>query len=468
MKGLLQMRKYIVIIVIIVLATGVASFAYYNRRIAPLLIVQQSLSNLSYETTERINTSPLMIVGLLSDALENGSVFVNSRLNVPPGVIANLSLSTNAETSERALEIGISFMRLLNVNLEAYMNTQRVAVRVLPIVDNFYGFTYDTFREDIQIFGRTAGFDNATMDMLSSMVETLDETLNASPREESLLQPYIDVLIQFLRRSSFTTSRDSGYTLVRFSFDNSEIVALLESLHITLQYDEDLRTPYEIIAFPSSSIPSFDSLLEQLYYIIRNLDDTIEHVTLQFTIENRRLQRVTATVKPLENAENTALDAPSTDTLLWNTSGMTENLLVIAIDFGQSALCPWTININDNEATAVWSFTSGDTYVHSLLLQNTSFQPIPETSQYKVTSEWTPVTSDFTLSVNDSSFSGILNLRDDGSFRLRMDTFVPFEISARQETPHIQEIEFINLDMWDMGLLGALMDIYNFAVGLIP
>lgn len=456
------MKKYLAIIAILILAAGIATFVYYNRRIAPLLTVQQAVSNLSDEVILRINVSPLLATGLLSDALEDGSVFFSSRLNQQPSVIANLSLATNAESRERALEMDVSFMRLLNINLEAYMDTQRMAVRVLPLVDNFYGFTYDTFREDIQIFGNTAGLGYATMDRLADMVEALDKNLNAPPREENLLQPYINILVQFLRESNFAASRGAdGLNHIEFSFDRREVISLLDNLHTALQNDDDIRIIYEVVALLNPSNPSFDQMLEQIYVLIRELETTVYDLSLGFAIENRRIRQVTVTSRHYGrnslpyNAEQPGqrniADVPYVYTVMLN--------------FGQSVSCSWSLYVEMNTLlrnTVTWDFTYGDYYMQSL-----SFASATAQSSYLAT-KWMPATGDLSISVNDATFPGVLNLREDGSFRLRVDTSIPFEISVRQETPDIGEIEFINLDMWDAGLLGAVMELYNLVAGFMP
>lgn len=418
----------------------VAGFAVYIRT-APLRAIQQSLSILNDETTRRINASPFQAIGLLSDSLENGNIHFDARFDGIPNVRINGALASNA--NERALDIGVIFMHLFQIELETQMNQERVAGRIGGLGDDFYGFTYSTFRDDIKIFGNSIGLDNEVMNTLSDMVEILDESLNADSQAR-LLQPYFDVFSRFLLTSSFRATREEDSQLIRFSFDWGDIISLLDRLYALLEQDEALYARYGFFSNFHSSVSLYDQLLEYLYGFIREMEQDISgDAFLTFSIDpDGRLNKMYF-YTDIEHVND----------------GLPVEILLTAC-FGTGVYCSWKFSITfegfgtpTSAVSILWDFASDGTYVNTIIL------PYAQGSrENSFVSEWTPETGDFTLSFGENVVGGRFISTSDDSFHLSINTEanLSLEINATQETPVIPDIHFVNLDMWDTGLIGIL------------
>jgi len=436
----------------ILVCVGLAAFALiavagtlvFRSRVAPLLTARRSVINLNNEILQRINATPLQAVGMLFNSLENGTIEAEYRASGLFGMRVNGTLSSNAQTRMRSLEAHASIMALLGLDIEARITPQHTAFSSNMLGNDFFGFTYNTFRYDISAFG----LDATTANLLSDLVESMEATLNAETHMAESFQNYRNVIMQFIRSVSFTATRSStrvsqsgGNTInIEFHIPRYSLYTLINALYTLLKNDDHLLTWLTMLSNTGSFFDNFDtfdiSTMRDLVLELEQLGDTSN--VLLIDNSNNRLMNINLHFNDIE-------------------TGITG----IKIDFGQSVYCRWggyVYSIYDAEVKIKnlfwWDFNNGNIYTNVLSLHAAN------TSPRLLTSEWAPLTGLFTL--NDTSaanpLTGTFTIDSNGSFVMRLNQ-PNILISATQEAPIIQDVEFININMWDNNLINQIQNI---------
>ena len=344
------------------------------------------------------------------------------------------------------------------------MNRERIALRLQLLGDDFYGFRYDTFRDDIRVFGDLIRLDDLYMDMLADIVDQINEMMNAEAIEENTYEVYADVITNFARnlevksrRTTIETGEDRiRCTEIEFKITKDALVELLEDLYNVLENDETIQAQFEM-----SDNPLFDGITggygggyQQIKREFRSFIREFERsysgdIKLFFLINgNDRLLRTVVNADMEYAGENTEL--------------------IATFDFGKSIEDDWVFSFfiksdDDTDMLAIkWSFEENSgTQVNTIEITTADMDFII------LVSEWDENRGDFTLAYIDgrerNEITGIFTT-DNKNFRIKLDDFYPensddsliIEILA-QTGAEIGEIEYINLDKWGSALIESLM-----------
>lgn len=465
--------KIIVPLAIAAFAIGyfAATTLFSPSTVSTALSVGAAFENFGDELGERIENSPFAAVMLLEDILDDGSLTVDFVHGSGQGfgmfdTRGSVTMLSHVETDESAFLIDVSIGGFLNVDLDIFLNTERLAARSNMLGSTAYGITFDTFRDDIRAFGPLIGLDNATMDELSDFVEAFTESLD-NPMftdPEEYIAPYIELITKFALGWDMQSRDDQlavcdaniDVTVVTITITDSDLAEFLTGLHALLKDDEALRSYINLqdsIQGFNGSGSMYDEFLGVIQDIIDQVDQTVSgQITVEMAISNdNRLINSTKTVD---------LDIDGTP------------IRVTAVmDLGLSIHDPWTLDffIDDDAFNITWTFPQLDGRFENKL----SFGDASETIA-SLASEWFPETGNFTLSYEDyqnrnsGSFSGVLILDDDGGFDLRFDENI--DIGGGESIAigisgavgaNIEQIEYINLDQWDTDLIETLFGLMN-------
>ena len=460
-----------IILVTAIIGIAVAVFFIFFRITAPMLLLGKAVNNLGTEADERFNSTPFKAFLMLPEILEDGTVTVNFDYTttlfgelLAANVDGSVKLSSNTETREYALGAEINAYGE-TFDIDAYMNRERIALRLQLLGDDFYGFRYDTFRDDIRVFGSLIRLDDQYMDMLADIVDQINEMMNAEAIDVNIYEAYADPITNFARnlevksrRTTIRMGEDSiRCTEVEFKISKETLVELLKDLYNVLENDETIRAQFEI-----SDNSLFDGItggygrgyqqtLREFRSFIREFERSYSgDIKMQFFIDrNDRLIRT-------EINADVEYDRESTE-------------FIATFDFGNSL-----------EDTWIFEFHVIDEYSTENLLILWDFEDLPGNQRNTVNiittndldsitliSDWNQDSGDFALVYIDrwekNELTGVLTT-DDKNFRIRFDDFYPensddslkIEILA-QTGAEIDEIEYINMDKWGSALMESIM-----------
>jgi len=462
---------------VLVLATAVLAFSTNE---APLISVGRALENVRSEAACRLNSSPIRAAAILADSLDHGTITVSfdhrDRGGFPFafGTSGSVILASDAQNSEYALEADVSLGGFISVDLEAHLNSERLAARSGMIGADFYGITFSTFRSDIRSFGGIIGLNHAEMDEMSDLVEALGEQLSAAPITGSgFLEPYVDIFTRFFLSLNYesvpghiTTSDgdELNAAVFRYVITQTNMRGLLANIYTQLQNDETLRSSFDFYGGPlmqdlTGPMLTYDEFLREIRDAASEFGESFPgDITLTLRIVDNRLFSAEADFDLYVYGE--------------------PNPVYLRLNLGTSVNDPWTLVlsvVNDHGdtigATIGWIFdTIGDSVENRLRI--TTFGPDgADDTDVALSSSWSQDSGRFTLAVEDGrvreSISGTFIITDDGGFNLRPDAIdlggqsLTLEISTVPGAD-IRPIEFINLDRWDQQLLNTLTSLLGF------
>ena len=445
-------------VAVLLLLAGVVFFVFF-RDVSPLLTVNRALNNLYAEAAERVDATPLKALGMLSDTLKDGSVAIDFNYRDSwdgDEVSGTVLFLSKMEERDFALVADLSGYGQ-NIDFEARMDKERIAFRSKLFDDKFYGLTYGTFREDIRPFGELIRLDDEMMDSISDAVDALNEALNKDASVfDTYPEQYSDLLNVFFNNCVMTSGKsriESGGASVRctkvsFTITEDALFSLANDLYQLLENDETIR---DYFYFSDSPLPggipggmAYDELMEAFNESIREFESSYSgEIILSFYVgRGDRMLR-------FEIDADISYDGDSVS-------------IRTAFDFGTQSPDTWVLDISitghndDSSIKIVWYYLE-----LAGCLENTLTVVLDESDQITLTSFWLPDVGDFSLSyVNGDGngdqvvVTGTFLAAGDGFRLIFKDLFTPndersltFEIAAVSGA-EINQIEFINLDLW--------------------
>jgi len=424
---------------------------------------------MSTEVEERFNSTPLKSLVMLSEIIEDGTVTIN--FNHRAALLSNLltsnidgsvRLSSNTEARNYALEAQLNAYGE-TFDIDAYMNRERIALRLQLLGDDFYGFRYDTFRDDIRDFGGLIGLDNQTMNMLADIVDQINEMMNAEDVSDETFEAYSEVFENFAKNLEVTSNRihiDSGEdrvrcTAIEFNITREAIVTLLNDLYVVLENDESMRAQLEMSNNPLLSdimggFGGYEYFLREFRNYVRDFERNYSgDITLVFFIgRNDRLLRMVVNADTVYDGESAEAN--------------------VTFSFGDSINDEWEFSFlvtsgdNTDTMTIQWSFEEQSGKQVNTIRITTVYM-----KSFTLMSEWDEDSGNFTLAYEDNrernEITGVFTT-DDKNFRIEFDNLYPANsgatllIEVLAETgANIGEVEYINIDKWGNVLLEAIM-----------
>ena len=477
--------KVAVPVIAVVLAAAAVYYFFFLRDESD--IVGTALANVSAETVQRLDGTPLKAFGLLADTLKNGTVTVNFDYEdtwYGDKTSGSLSLTAIPEEREFAItgDIGIYdayWEDNQNFEFEAFLNKERVAIGSPILGNNYFGIKYDTFRDDIKTIGSLVGLDQSVMDQLSDVVEMLGEALNAEPPENIEDNAYAALLEEFYGKCVQTSERldiSSGgktvkATKIDIAITKETIASFLESVYDLIESDENIRAAYDQISeYMDMDGSSYESILRDLRSGLRSFDESYSDAnTITITLyigEGERLLLLEADADLLIDGERTSIG--------------------VSFDFGASATDRWVFAITaDGETvTMTWDCKERANSIENVLTISHG------SDTFTLVSDWSQGKGDFVITyrypyryedaedASEWAIEGELTgeLREDANgFTLYLDNalldpndgaILKVEIIGEYGAS-IKQIEYVNLDRWIEhmfeivgGLSNAGIDLY--------
>ena len=448
---------------IVVVAIAAAAVYYFVFLRNTSNILNNAMTNMREEVTQRINGTPLKVFGLLGETLKDGTVTVNVDYKDEwsgDETRVGVTISSISEAREFALAGDIKSYDSYrdteqNIDFEAFINKERMAFGSKLIDNNYYGFTYSTFRDDIEEFGMSVGLSRDLMDTLSEYVEMFDEMINKEKSDGVSLDAYSAILVDFVKACDQTSERveiDSGGATVRATqidilITKDAILKLFNDLYDELDRDEELRDYFDTFV-DSYSIymlgADYNSLLREFSKFIDQFDDYYADsstITLSFYIgSGDRLLRYELNTNMRIDGERIRMS--------------------MSFDFGASATDRWVLRAEaEGETMRInWDYKERSNSIENTITYSMQSETITLVSLYS------PTRGDFTLSYevdyssgwysDEGEITGVFT-EDSNGFRLSFDNLMDPDYDETltieiigEAGANIKQIDYINIDEW--------------------
>ena len=450
---------------------AVAVYFLFFQNLGHMATIGRAFNNLGTEAKERIDNSPLKALSMLPEIMEDGTLTAD--VNYSYAILgdwlsidmdANIKLSSNTKKREFALNAKINESNE-SIDFDLFVNKQSAALRVGLLDNNFYGITYDTFKDDIRTFGRLIGLDNETMDELTNMVEIISDAINSDENIFEADDTYSGIIANFARglktTSTSTHIEISGErvscTAIVMIVTKNDIIKLLNDIYDMMENNDDFRSQFELFNTPmyQDSYGGFDSSYE---YNLNEFKQAINEIEqnyfgdITFTFNIGKSDRLLSMI----------IDA---DLEIDGERGQIETTL----NFGTSVNDTWTMIIH----------AAGDGYRETMSIHwlydsqsgnhTNTIKLMVGGPSISLLSQWDENSGRFKLAYEDGwSDNGITgSFKHDGkSFNLNLDDLLAddsdskliIELSAKPGS-EFKEVDFINIDKWGNTLIDTITDL---------
>jgi len=459
--------------VVAIIAIVIVAFSVFRAN--SLAVTARAMVNFENQIMERFNTTPIAATMMALEKLENGTVTVNFDYSDRwSSIEGSATMISNSRTRDHAFAIEIDDRQNI-FTAEAFLNRNRLAVGSTLIDNNFYGITFSTFREDIRTFGREVDMDRGTMDMLANIVELLEMAMNADNIEDTLLEPYVNLITDFIINLSPTNERTrlqaGGESVnarrIEYIITAEDITSLLSGIVDMMRNDDNFRDFYNSLIsnehltpgiiwmlFRRWEMPNYSDIIRDLRDAVRDLERELSgDVRISIYIGSRdRLIRMEHEVNMRHDGNRIRMN--------------------MTYDLGASAQDRWvfTSNINNDGVREsfeiIWDYEVRSNRVINTITIVT--ENMRQEDEVILISEWSRDSGRFTLSYEDYWSSGELEgifTYDQNGFRLVIDNPLPRTFDQRLDLEiigtadnQIRSIDFINIDQWTKEMLEDIDD----------
>ena len=458
------------VVAVLGIAVGLFFFVFNN---SPAVTVAKSLSNISNELEQRVHDTPLESIGILMDCLESGTVSANFNYSdswsSTRGIV---KLHSDEKRGEAVVEAEIRSDDI-DLDIDVYVNREHAAMRVSQIDNNYYGITYDTFRDDFRSFANLLDLSRDEVNMIGDIVDMYANLMNMG--DDEIFEGYQEILEDFIKNADVSSERveiNSGgdsvsVNKIEFTITAEMLVGLLEDLIDELENDENMRGMYDASIEAQSGMygyfpgPTYDEIIRETRSELRDMSRNLSgDIIIGFYIgSSNRLVRLEVNADIEYDRERGELE--------------------FSLDFGSSAKDLWVLEMNtyDDYSNSYfkieWEMNEssrggGETVLRTITDQGWG---VYETSlilhwtdrglfTFSVVSDWDSL--DIFSGTYDKTSDGFSLIVDDPFVNSYWGESLMLDISAERRSNHIDDITFINVSEWDQSLIDKIEEFFGF------
>jgi len=449
-------------IAVIALAVVGIFFLFLNN--SPDFMLARALSNLGEEMQERIDGTPLKALMMIVDTVNDGTIGIELEYEDRWGdsTSGNVEFSSIIEDRDFALVGDISYEGQ-DIDFSVYMNKERIAVGSNTIDNNYYGFSYDTFRSDVRSFGNAIGLDSQAMDQFADMVDFINESMNAEAVEFSDTV-IVDIFKDFNENLETTSEKvqivsgggNVSCTKINYYVTKEALIGLIDGYIDLMENDDSVRTQFDLYSNPlfAEVFPGdyYNSTMSELKRMANEFERSFsgEVICSFFIGSGDRCLRI-------------EIDAD----VMYDGEGGT---VFVLLDFGASAIDSWKFEVSfedEYESGSVlidWSYQERGGNIENTV--DITIDNDYSSDTVTLSSKWSPVGGAYTLSFSTYwdtyDISGVFTVSGD-DFRLSLDN--PFSdftdesfslVITGKSGAVIRQIDYINIDRWSDTLIPAV------------
>jgi hypothetical protein len=389
----------------------------------------------------------------------------------------NIMISSDSKAQEAAFT-GDLYVVGEAIDFELYINTERMAFGSRRLDNNYYGFNYETFRNDFRAFGSDMGLDRYTINEISDIVDIIADIIKESMDMDALEDFFDDdelkFLMEFINACEVTSERtqiqsgnsEVSCTRIDYLIAKDALLILLNGFYDILQNNDAIRSQFSIFDNQMFSAGVFgynpyDEMTREFRNMIREFERNYSGtITISFFISSNRLLCMEINADMMFDGER--------------------GIIAAKLDFGSSIEDRWVFDIevsseyDDNSVRVAWDYrkrSGGDEIENSIFITTDSGYGL-DTEMIILSSVWSPTRGNFTLAYDDGWNSGEItgNFTVSGrGFRFSFDNPFPsynaaeltFEIAA-EPGAQIKQIDYININRWSDTLVPAIEDLFYY------
>ena len=445
-------------------------FAFFHN-IVSLARVGRAMNIIGREAEERVNHTPFKAVTMLGDVLADGTVTTEVNYSFP--ILGNFLtldvngkavLSSDLHARNFALEAIVEAFGTA-IELDAFMNRERLALRLPVLDDSYYGIRYDSFRDDIRVFGSLIMLNDEVMDEWADHVDMINVLLNyeivffdESPVDFEPVRNLVKNLKVRNRRTRIESGGENiNCRLIEIKITGDVLKAFLKDAFAGNQSNESMQSLFHNMA----GIPLFQDVFGGFS---GSFEDTTG-ISGDLLTDFEQYYSGDIVFSFFIDRGDRLLRAEIITDIEYDHSPVS---LAMTFDFGNSIEDDWMFDLafespdTAEKLSIVWSFdehvnirgsTGAATHISTMIVTTDMNDPTT------VISEWNIDKGDFTLTLingnKTSSVEGSL-MTDNCNFHLIFDnlfsddpkTNLKITIST-DKGAQIDEITFINLDKWN-------------------
>jgi len=446
-------------------------FLLFNNH--PAVQTAQALNNFNNEVSHRLEHTPLSAFSVLGDMLtEGGTINVSFEYqdNFPgweESARGDITLALDVNNSRAALA-GELYIEGFLVDFQIAMSQDYIAFQTDLLNGNFYGITFETFREDFTDFGNLLGLAPRDIRDIVDMVEEIHILLNADTSQTEIdfadlfdSAPYRQLFRDMIFRNQITVNDVElhGQTMQRVEYTVTEQEMVQFLLDVLLTFEEQM-----VVFIRGQNNPDLFGLDHMLIYELTLLRDEIHAdnwdgtATLVFYMDNNtRLSRLDVEFEATIDGDH--------------------GILGFELDLGASVYDTWVLTgyfaeegTPREEFTISWEFSKqGHGYAVNLITIDSDDMREP----VLIMSQWNQETGRTVLSFQDQWDAGQLIFtffKTDNSFTIRLDEALDellwhdeyeslyVEITVTAGNANLPQANFINMSDWGFDFLFDLME----------
>ena len=383
----------------------------------PLMAAEAPDANLGQDMSRRLEASPFGAFAMIAHALEDGVVSVSYYFS-DYFTSGNLNISLHSDEANREYKLVIDFdVEGLAFDLELHLDRQRIAVSSGLLGEGFYGFYFETFRDDFRPFAGLLGISDADFEEIAGMVDFIIEIMNAPQMESEIWEPYEALIRQFIIDGAVSSEgttmvlgqQEINVTRSVFRFTDEDMVRLLWDAMTTMSGDRSLD-PFGML---DEIMSDFEIFMDELSFFESEI-----YIILYIGLGNR-LIKLEADINLMEYATTTNVFFEANfgtsvfDT--WYFSYIITTELPCITDTSQTST-------SIHEVVFTWEFTENQgRYVNTVEASSTTeiswwnsfYQEVESwasSGSGRIVSDWDSGTGAFILSYRDDEVGDLFNL----------------------------------------------------------
>jgi len=467
-----------VIAVVIVALIGGAVWGMFFAPFAPFSpqgrdarAVNVALENLGDELSQRLNSSPLAVFGVLADVMYGGVIAVDFEyLEDSESVRGEVRIYSDSATGESALTASadvdteaISF----SADASLFANSDRIMLQSDLLGSDYFGVRFSTFANDFRQFGRLVGMSERELNDFFDIWETMEPMMSMEMSEiEDFYAEYFELLRNFAANLNSSSQRAEvdGVNVQRITYTitGDDLMDFLVDYIDLMENSSFFQSIFtmQMNMMMGMGMPAADPFAE-LRMMIPELRQEIQDIGFEAEIsfyidDNDRIQQLSA-VAEFEG----------------NVAGAIFN-------FGTSVYDTWTMDVFYTDWRGV-DVTVRDVMVWEFTTNNGRYEnrmTFGVAGEFSVTliSDWNSANGNFTLTAEVPDFftgrterhsiAGNMMLTAN-SFNLRFDNIdldggvrlsIGVGADTRANVPRPSSENFIGMDQWNEELLESIIE----------
>ena len=295
-----------------VIVAGLFLWQPILKMVSPDAYIDLMLSNTNKALEDRMEDTPAGVVSSVSDSMDDGSVDIDItyRDEYEGEMKGGIKLHSNTEDQKWRLDADISAMGI-DADISAYVDGNAFAIGSNALTGGkFYGLTYNSFEEDLRSSAFAEMLDDESITAMTTMVDSVDQTLEFVANFEKRLEPYIAILTKYQENMETKSGsekleldgKDRNCSTVAYIIDQNELVKMLSEMLKQLENEEEIDDLNALLE--PTDTESVSEIVDQILAGLEEINDSVDvDAVVTYYIYNSKVVNIKIDVT-LENTDS--------------------------------------------------------------------------------------------------------------------------------------------------------------------